>query len=350
MLIDRSSALHVPSTYWARALPWFLGFLRASQPGRVDAASQALHDLHWNAVELHQSVVEEIGAPELVEQRGHLYLYRGEEQLAKDRMSWELRRRHGARFETIDREGIRYLEPSIDAAYTLGVFQSELAHCINPHRYCQKLAETLAKGGATIARDKIVELHVSDGKVVSARGAAATYHGDEFCLAAGAWSAELLKPVGLWLPLESQRGYHIMLPNPGISVNRCIVPADRKVFITPMEGGLRVGGTVEFGGLARAPNAFRAALLEDDLRHVLPGASMQGVEGFWMGHRPCFPDSLPVIGRSREFKNMVMAFGHGHLGLTGAASTAKLVERLLAQGASANGDLAAYSPDRFRSR
>lgn len=140
-----------------------------------------------------------------------------------------------------------------------------------------------------------------------------------------------------------------MLPKPRISVNRCLVPADRKVVITPMEGGLRVGGTVEFGGTAKPPNAFRADLLKEDLRHVLPGASTEGVDGFWMGHRPCFPDSLPAIGRSRRFSNMSLAFGHGHLGLTGAARTARLIERVVAESASANADLAAYSPDRFGS-
>jgi D-amino-acid dehydrogenase len=349
MLMDRTSALHLPATYWIQALPWFLRFLSASRIDRVDAISKALYDLHWDAVELHQTTVNELGAPELIERRGHLYLYRNEEQLAKDSLSWELRRRRGGRFEKIEHADVRELEPAVDANYTLGIFLPELAHCINPHRYCQKLAEELSWGGGKIIRDKIVRLDTSDGKIVSARGTLSTYHGDEFCIAAGAWSAQLLRRVGLRLPLESQRGYHIMLPKPRISVNRCLVAADRKVLITPMEGGLRVGGTVEFGGTAKPPNAFRADLLKEDLRHVLPGASTEGVDGFWMGHRPCFPDSLPAIGRSRRFSNMSLAFGHGHLGLTGAARTARLIERVVAESASANADLAAYSPDRFGS-
>jgi D-amino-acid dehydrogenase len=155
-----------------------------------------------------------------------------------------------------------------------------------------------------------------------------------------------LRPLGYRIPLETQRGYHIELPAAGLRVGRCLVPSDRKVFITPMETGLRVAGTVEFGGLTRPPSPARAELLYDDLRAVLPDADTSGSSGFWMGHRPCLPDSLPVIGPSQRHGGLWFAFGHGHLGLTAAAPTAEaLAAAILGQAANLN--LESYSAERF---
>ena len=116
-----------------------------------------------------------------------------------------------------------------------------------------------------------------------------------------------------------------MLTDPGVEVSRPVVPADRKVFITPMEGGLRVVGTVEFGGLDRRPDPGRAALLHQDVRAVFPDLATERTTNLWMGHRPCLPDSVPVIGPARRHAGLWFAFGHGHLGLTGSAPIAQLL-------------------------
>ena len=163
---------------------------------------------------------------------------------------------------------------------------------------------------------------------------------------AGARSATLLAPFGYRVPLESQRGYHIELPASGVALSRPVIPADRKVFITPMEGGLRVAGSVEFGGLERAPSDARAALLRKDLAAVFPEADLRGVEGFWMGHRPCLPDSLPVIGPAERVKHLWLAFGHGHLGLTGSAPTAAMLAPAIL-GRAPNADLSPFRAERF---
>ncbi len=157
---------------------------------------------------------------------------------------------------------------------------------------------------------------------------------------------QLLRPLGYSMPLESQRGYHITLRDTGIEIRRPVVPADRKVFITSQEAGLRVGGTVEIAGLEAPPNAERAELLMEDLRAVFPQARTGGARSDWMGHRPCLPDSLPVIGESPRHRGLWMAFGHGHLGLTGAAVTGEAVARAML-GEAPGLDLRPYSADRF---
>jgi D-amino-acid dehydrogenase len=200
--------------------------------------------------------------------------------------------------------------------------------------------------GGQVLREEVQALLTEGHRVTGVRAAAGEHRADAVVLAAGAFSARLLAPLGIRVPLESQRGYHVMLPRAGISLQRPVIPADRKAFISPMETGLRVAGTVEFGGLDRAPTPRRAELLLDDLRSVFPQASTEGVQGFWMGHRPCLPDSLPVVGPVRAWPGLWCAFGHGHLGLTGSAPTGALLARAML-GARPNADLTPFAIERF---
>ncbi len=346
MLLDPAAPLHVPPGYWLRAMPWFARFVAAANPGQVAKAAAALGTLHALATDQHIALAAEVGASDLIKPRGHLYLYRDQAQLQKDAAGWALRRAHGARVETLDRAGILALEPAVGAAYTIGQFLPDNAFCINPHRYCTAIAAAFVQAGGVLVQDGVQAITVHGQQAAGVQGGAGAYAADAVVVAAGAWSTILLRPLGYRIPLESQRGYHITLTDPGVSVGRCLAPADRKVFMTPMEGGLRVAGTVEFGGLARPATPRRAHLLQDDVRAVFPEARTASVEGFWMGHRPCLPDSVPVIGPSQRIGNLFFAFGHGHLGLTGAAPTAGMLAPVIL-GHPANTNLAPYAAERF---
>ncbi|WP_439598365.1 NAD(P)/FAD-dependent oxidoreductase [Falsiroseomonas sp.] len=346
MLLDRAAPLHVPAGYWLRAAPWLARFVAAARPAAVTRATAALDGLLHLATEQHMALVREIGAPDLLRPHGQLYLYRDAAQLAKDRASWEIRRAHGARLEELDRAAILALEPAIGPAYTLGIFLADHAHCASPFRYVQALAAAFRRAGGQVVQDRITRLATQDGRISGAQGESALHVAEAVVLAAGAWSARLAAPLGYRIPLESQRGYHLDLRDPGLALTRPVIPADRKVFITPMEGALRVAGTVEFGGLDRAPDAKRAELLYADLAAVFPEARPARAEGFWMGHRPCLPDSVPVIGPARRVPGLFFAFGHGHLGLTGSAPTAELLAPAVL-GRPLNQDLAPYAAERF---
>ena len=346
MLLDPAAPLHVPTRYWLRAAPWLTRFAAAARPAAVARAAAALDALHRLSTEQHLALAREVGAPELVVPRGHLYLYRDAAQLAKDAAGLDLRRSYGARIEVLDRTGVEALEPAVGPAYTVGAFLPDNAHCAEPRRYCEAIAEAFTRTGGAIERDRIAEIATADGRATGARGRERFYGADSVAVAAGAWSAKLLAPLGYRVPLETQRGYHVNLTGAGVEVGRPVVPADRKVFITPMEGGLRVAGTVEFGGLDRAPDPRRAALLHDDVRAVFPDARTGHATDYWMGHRPCLPDSVPVIGPARRVRGLWFAFGHGHLGLTGSAPTAHLLAPAIL-GRPTNADLAPYAAERF---
>ena len=163
---------------------------------------------------------------------------------------------------------------------------------------------------------------------VDAEGASGTF--DHVVVAAGAWSRRLLDPLGIRLALESQRGYHVQFPGASQKISRTVILADKKIFVTPMEEGLRCGGTVEIAGLDRPPDPRRGAVLEKIVRENFPG--LEGIKpSTWMGHRPCLPDSVPVVGPAKDRPGLWLAIGHGHLGMTDSIATSERIAGALLQ-------------------
>jgi glycine/D-amino acid oxidase-like deaminating enzyme len=347
MLLDPEGALHIPPRYALRAAPWLIRFVASARPARVAAIAEALSSLLYDAMERHRAILAEEGALDLIRETGQLYLYRDRAHHAKDAEGWALRQRHGMRVELLDGiDAIRTLEPEVRGDYRLGVFIPEQGSSVNPLRHARVVARGVERLGGTIRREAVTAIATEGGRVTGVATGAGPVAADAVVLAAGAWSARLLAPLGVRVPLETQRGYHVMLPEAGITLHRPVVPADRKVFVTPMEHGLRVAGTVEFGGLEAPPTPRRAELLLRDLRNVFPQARTEGAQGIWMGHRPCLPDSLPVIGPVRRWPGLWCAFGHGHLGLTGSAPTGAVLARAML-GPTPNLNLAPFAVERF---
>jgi D-amino-acid dehydrogenase len=333
MLLDGESPLHLPPHHWLKATPWLMRFVASATPARVAASSAKLAALHVGALEGHMALAAEVGVPELLVRRGHLHLYPDSRALAKDASGWRLRERYGHRCEPLDRAGILALEPQIGERYQVGMFLPDHATIVNPLRYVQAIARAFTARGGEVRRAQVESLApLAEGRWqlgVNERTAAALPAFDRVVVAAGAWSGRLLEPLGVRLALESQRGYHVQFDGARNTVSRTVVLADRKVFVTPMEQGLRVGGTVEIGGLERPLDARRAALLERFARETFAG--LDGVETTqWMGHRPCMPDSVPVIGPCAGHLGLWVATGHGHLGLTDSVNTAQhIAEQML---------------------
>ena len=330
MLLEADSPLYVPPHYWLRAAPWLWRFVASASPQRVEEIAAALTDLFAGAVEHHRALAREVGCPDRVVQTGQLHLYRDGAALEKDMGAWRLRERHGVRCEQLDAAAIRALEPAVSSDYTAAMFMPEQGAVTHPFAYAQAIAEAARQRGVVFVRDRVQALsREADGWVV--QGMQRGYRSTQVVLAAGVWSAQLLRPLGLRVPLESQRGYHLHLASPNLTIGRPVVFADRKVFAAPMEHGLRISGTVEFGGLDMPPTARRAAALGDAAVRGLPGLKLDAPSR-WMGHRPCLPDSLPVLGPVRRHSGLWCAFGHGHLGVTGAVNTGRWIAHALSGG------------------
>ena len=329
MLMDPAAPLYVPPAYLIKAFPWLVRFVAAARPDRVRAISASLAALHAGAIENHMRLAAEIGAPELVLRAGHLYLYTDAAAREADAASWDLRRQHGIAFTELDRDGLLALEPGVSPRYRAGVFLPDHATCTNPYRYVTRIVEDFVAQGGRLVRDRLTALVPGQGQGWTCVGEHALHPASQVVLAAGAWSLELLRSVGLHAPLETQRGYHVSFEVGRQPVSRTVVLTDRKVFVAPMETGLRAGGTVEFGGLERAPDYGRADRLATFAVEAFPALAGAPFSR-WMGHRPCMPDTLPRVGPVGEHPGLWLAFGHGHLGLTDSANTGSLLAELIA--------------------
>ncbi len=326
MLFDDESPLYLPLRYLPNALPWLLRFVASARPAAVQAAAAKLHAIHTGALQAHEAMTRELGVPELFLRQGHLHLYPDAAALAKDAGGWRLRESYGFKAETLDRGGIEALEPGIAARYQIGMFLPDHATILNPLRYVQAMASAYASAGGRIVRAGVTGLLPEGGRWRLQGPTASPF--DHVVVAAGAWSKTLLSPLGVQLALESQRGYHLQFEGARDVVSRTVILADRKVFVTPMEEGLRVGGTVEIGGLVAPPDDRRAALLGRIARDTFKGLEHLPTRT-WMGHRPCMPDSVPVVGAAQGHPGLWLACGHGHLGLTDSLNTAQQIAQAL---------------------
>jgi D-amino-acid dehydrogenase len=336
MLLDPESPLRLPLAYLPRALPWLARFAAASRPDAVADAARRLAELHAGAVERHVALAREVGVPELVLRQGHLHLYPDETALAKDAGGWRLREQYGYRFERLDRQGILDLEPAIGPRYRIGLFLADHATILNPYRYVQAVVQAyLARGGRLLRGQAGTPERTAEGnwRIAVGDGHAGSDDRDNrdkdggrhdfqhVVIATGAWTPRLLRPLGVPLNLESQRGYHVQFQGASAAISRTVVLADRKIFVTPMEEGLRVGGTVEIAGLSRPADPRRFQLLERIARESFDGLQDARTTQ-WMGHRPCMPDSVPIVGEVPQHPGLWLATGHGHLGLTDSVNTA----------------------------
>ncbi len=326
MLLDQDGPLSIAWKHFPKAASWLVAFAQSAEPKRVAAAAARLNELYHGAVDAHETLAQRLGVPELFIRQGHLHLYLDAAAAEKDAMGWKLREQYGYQAEQLDRADIEALEPHAPQGYAHGRYLADHGTILNPLRYVQAMVDAFVRRGGTLVRAEVRALHITpDGwSVKTGEAALDRRRWTQVVVAAGAWAPQLLRPLGMLLPVESQRGYHAQFAGARHLVGRTVVLADKKVFIAPMEGGLRVGGTVEIAGLKAPPNPRRAASIERIAREAFPALAQHQAE-HWMGHRPCLPGSVPVVGHIDTIPGLWLAVGHGHLGLTGSLPTAQRI-------------------------
>ena len=345
MLLDPAGPLRIRWGYLPRLTPWLLRFLAASGPKRVEKISIALADLHKGAVEAYGPLTELAGAEDMVRKTGWVCVYESEAEFRAAQPALEIERRRGLAMQVLGGEELRQLEPSLAPIFPRAVFYPDTAYTVNNFRLVQVLAEALQRHGGRIVQYEVRGFEFGEAGV----RAVATGQGAEPCdavvVAAGAWSKALAAQLGSHPPLDTERGYHLTVGEPGVVPRLPVYSTTRAFVCTPLETGLRIAGTVELGGLEAPPDWRRADLLMTHARRWLPGLQDKEVSR-WMGFRPSMPDSVPVISGSPVHRNAYFAFGHGHCGLGLGARTGALVADLVAGRPSAI-DMAPYRIDRF---
>lgn len=320
--------------------PWLVAFLRSSSPREVDRIVAELGRLIRAATPAHESLMEEAGASHLARRNGCLYLYKSEASFRAAQQEIDLRAREGVSMTILSRDEIRKREPNLAPLYHKGLLFDDAWHLDTPYDYVLALAGLFRSRGGTFNAAEIGAVEpAQDGIRLAGDPANGLY--DSVVIAAGAWSRRLSGSAGDRVLLDTERGYHVLFPEAGRMLSAPTCYPEHGFYMTPTGEGLRCAGTVELGGLDKPPRENRTRTIERVTRMLLPDVGEAGRT--WMGFRPSMPDSLPVIGASPRDPRILHAYGHGHIGLTLAAITGRLVAEV-ASGQESSLDISALRP------
>jgi D-amino-acid dehydrogenase len=345
-LLDPLGPLSLPPRYLPTIAPWLWRFWRASQPRQVAASTAAQAALMRLAEENTLPLLQAAGAADLLRRDGNLHLYDSQAHWQAAQPGWAERARHGIAFQHLQgAEAIADLQPGLSPRFQHATFVPGWMTVVDPLLLCERIAAAVRSAGGALRQAEVqtlastaegVRVQLADGRSITAA---------RVVLAAGAWSHHLARTLGDRIPLETERGYNTTLPPGALDLRRQVTFMNHGFVMTPIGGGVRVGGAVELGGLRAPPRWARADALLQKAKAFFPSLDTQGGTR-WMGFRPSLPDSLPVIGRASADARVLYAFGHGHLGLTQSAATAQLVQALV-EGRAPAIDLAPFSSARF---
>lgn len=344
-LLDPLGPLSVPPRYALQIAPWMFRFWRACSPRAVAAstvAQTALMDLSKAELEPFLAAT---GTLPMLEKRGNLQVYEGEGEVKAALPGWQARADHGIEFRHMTAAEMAAVQPGLAPRFTHGTFTPGWYSIADPRLYTLALAERFRAQGGTLVRGEVVALAPEGTAVRVLLKDQPPLQADQVVLAAGAFSHRIARTLGERIPLETERGYNTTLPPDAFDLRTQITFGGHGFVISRLSTGIRVGGAVELGGLTLPPNYKRSEAMLRKAQAFLPGLRPGGGVQ-WMGFRPSLPDSLPAIGRARATPRVIHAFGHGHLGLTQSAGTARLVADLLT-GQPPAIDLTPFSPQRF---
>lgn len=345
MLLDPAGPLAIRWSYLPRLSNWLLRFLLSSRRARFNEISASLAAL-LPYVRPAYDMLLGADASRLIHDRGALILLPRGSSLEEAARTLDMHRSHGVEGSLLSPAEVRAAEPNLEETYAGALLFPGNMHVGNPHAFVQHIFGTFLREGGTFVRAEVSAIRRADQSYALATSGGPRKAG-KVVLSAGAWSRSLLSQLGEDLPLDTERGYHVTFDGAQELISRpvCVLPTG--FYMTPMDGALRVAGTVELGGLDLPPNSARFEMLTNQARKVLK--PLKDPDSRWMGFRPSMPDSLPVIGESARSRNLYYAFGHGHLGLSFAAVTGYLLAATVAGEPTPIG-MSPYAPQRFQRR
>lgn len=332
----------------ADLIGWALRFWKAATPAHVRRSSPLLRDLHLAS----RACYEELSAlPEAdfgLVKKGLLMLCRDARTLEEEGHTAEQARVLGVPAEILDAAQTAALEPGLRMKVAGSVYFPKDCH-LSPDRLMRSLVKACQGMGVKFLPDTEVTDWLRDGKRLRAvRTGQGEIEADQFVLAGGSWSAETVRPLGLKLPMQAGKGYSLTLPRPRQSPEICAILTEARVAVTPMNGGLRIGGTMEIAGLNTDISPRRVRGIINAVPDYYPDFSPADFEGIqpWCGLRPCTPDGLPYLGRTAAAENLIIATGHSMMGISLGPVTGEIVGRLLSGDAPGH-NLTLMSPDRY---
>lgn len=345
MLMNSDFPLFLRWSYLPKLLPWLSKYLGTANDADTRRIANGLTHIVADTVEQHKSLCDELGLGSWVNETDYCFAYSDRSAFDADKYVWDLRRDAGFVPEVIQDQDVRDFEPTLGSDISCLAIMKNHGFIRSPGGYVQALAKAFEDMGGTFRQVEVKDFDLTGGAVSAVQTMQGTIACDDVVLATGVWSKPMMAKLGLNVPLESERGYHIVFENAQGGPERPTMVASGKFVATPMEQGLRCAGIVEFGGLDAGPSKAPLALLRRQAASAFPNlAATSEIE--WLGHRPAPSDSLPLIGQVGETR-VFTAFGHHHIGLTGGPKTGRLVAGLIT-GEQINTDLSPYHPQRFQ--
>ena len=343
MLLSSTGPLSLRWSYVPKMIPWFLKFIKNCSKKNMMHTAKYMHQILDLALPAYDELFQEIDVSGLVESKCIIYFWTKKDLKSRE-LEINIRKELGVKQQLLTPHEIHDLEPHIKKIYHGGVLYPSARHAKNPGKILLKLYDLFLKKGGYFKRENVETINFSSDNKPIIKTNLNSYTFDKVAVACGAFSKKLTDQLDEKIPLDTERGYHVHFKGYNHLLSRPIIFLNRGFGITPMEQGLRVVGTVEFGGLDAPASKKRILNLVNNAKYLFPELTKHYDE--WLGFRPTLPDCLPVIGPSKNYKNLFYSFGHHHLGWTLGAISGKIVSNMIAE-ENTNLDLSAYNSTRF---
>jgi len=345
-LLDPESPFYIRPRLDLGLARWLWRFQSFCTQEAVDRAIPFLRDMQRASRQLYRELIAAEGIECHFQPSGGLTLYITEKKWATASHSLAEAQRFGLRTVALSGDEVRQLEPAVHPNVVGGLHHLEDAH-IDPALFVVGLAEAARRQGAILQTGTtVIGLENAGNRITTVHTDQGSYRPQQVVLAAGAWSAELVRTLGIDIPLQPAKGYSITMKRPPISPNLHLHLAEAKMVVTPMGARLRYAGTLELTGFDAGINQRRVNAIRRNAAAYLRQSGEPEVVEVWGGVRPCSPDGLPYLGRSRCIANLIVATGHAMLGMSMGPISGRLVSQL-ASGQPPEIDLALADPQRF---
>ena len=343
MLLSSNGPLALKWNYVPKMIPWFFKFIKNCTKKNMMHTAKYMHQILDLALPAYDELFENIDMSGLVENKGIIYFWTNKD-LKSRRLEIDIRNKLGVKQQLLTPHEIHDLEPHIKKIYHAGVLYPYARHAKNPKKILLKLFNYFLEKGGHFVKQNVSTISFTPEEKPLVKTELDSYTFGKLVLACGAFSKQLTDQVDEKIPLDTERGYHVHFKGYDHLLSRPVIFLNRGFGITPMEQGLRVVGTVEFGGLNNPPSKKRIKNLINNAKYLFPELGKH--EDEWLGFRPTLPDFLPVMGPSKNYKNLFYSFGHHHLGWTLGAISGKIISKMIS-GEKTNLDLEPYHSSRF---
>ena len=343
MLFSSSGPLALKWNYIPKMMPWIIHYLKHCNQKSMLHTAKYMHQILNLSLDAYDEIFQEFDISNLVEKKGIIYVWTNQNLKSRE-LEIKVRNDLGVKQKLLSTEEILDLEPNLNPVFDGGAYYDYAYHAKDPGKIVRKIFELFTKRGGKFIKENVQTVKQSSINETIIKTEKKDYKFEKSVIACGAFSKKLTDQLNEKIPLDTERGYHVHFKGMEKLLTRPVIFLDRGFGLTPMNQGLRAVGTVELGGLKNPISKKRIDYIVKCAKELLP--QLKDYEDEWLGFRPTLPDFLPVIGPSKNYKNIVYAFGHQHLGWTLGAITGKVVSGILAN-EKTNLDLSVYSSSRF---